>query len=232
MHGRKILVIDDDPDLIKLMADLFRLEGAQVLGARSAQEGLRQFYAHRPDLVILDIMMPGVDGWEVCRSLRQLSDVPILMLTALGSVQDISRALDGGADDFVTKPFANQVLVSRARALLRRAAMPRGGEKPLFYDDGHLTIDLERRRVRMRQQPIRLSLTEYRVLTCLVQNADRVLTYEQILRRVWGEACLGNLEYVHVYVHRLRRKLEEDPAHPRYFVTEPGVGYRFEQQLP
>jgi two-component system KDP operon response regulator KdpE len=232
MHNRKILVIDDDPGLMELLQHLFGREGAQVLAASNAQEGLRQFYAHRPDLVILDIMMPGTDGWKVCKSLRQLSDVPILMLTVLDSAQDIARALDGGADDFVTKPFSNQVLLARARALLRRAPMVPENEKAQVYDDGNLTVDLGRRQVWLRQQRIRLSLTEYGMLTCLVQNAGRVLTYEQILRLVWGEAYLGNTQYVHVYIHSLRRKLEEDPAHPRYLWTEPGVGYRFEPQRP
>ena len=230
MHNRKILLIDDDPYLTLLLKDLFEHEGAQVVSAQHAEEGLRQFYAHRPDLVVLDIMMPGMSGWEVCKTLRQLSDVPILMLTALGRDQDIARGLDGGADDFLTKPFSNQVLLAWVRALLRRAAIVPGTDRPLFYDDGYLTVDLEHRQVWRRHQAVRLSSTEYKLLTCLVQNGGRVLTYDQILGLVWGEVYLGSPEYVHVYVHRLRQKLEEDPAHPRYLLTEPGVGYRFERQ--
>jgi two-component system KDP operon response regulator KdpE len=228
LHDRKILVIDDDRDLLDLMDLLLSRVGAHVLTARDARQGLRQFYNHRPDLVILDLMMPGMDGWEACERFRELSDVPILMLTALDQDGDMVRGLNCGADDFVTKPFASQVLLARARALLRRAELSVPGEKPLVYDDGYLAIDLAQRRVRVRQQPAKLTPTEYSLLVYLLKHANRVLTHEQILAQIWGEECLDSTHYVHVYIHRLRQKLEQDPEQPRYLLTEPGIGYRFE----
>jgi two-component system KDP operon response regulator KdpE len=230
MQNRKVLVIDDDADLVELLKRVFGSAGAQVFGACDGQEGLRQFYAHHPDLVVLDIMMPGMDGWEVCRSLRQLSNVPILVLTALNASQDVLYGLDRGADDYVTKPFDIQILLARARALLRRTSRPGGSEKCLTYDDGYLAIDLEQRRVWVRQQRINLTSTEYELLVYLFRSAGGVLTHEQILEHVWGEGCRESSQYVHVYVHRLRKKLEQDPADPRYLVKEHGVGYRFEPQ--
>jgi two-component system KDP operon response regulator KdpE len=228
LQDRRILVIDDDPELLDLMDLLLSRAGAHVLTARDARKGLRQFFDHRPDLVILDLLMPGMDGWEACERFRELSDVPILMLTAMDQDGDIVRGLDGGADDYVTKPFGNKVLLARVRALLRRAQGSGAEETPFVYDDGYLAIDLVQRRVQVRQQPAKLTPTEYRLLVYLVKHARRVLTHEQILEEVWGEECLDSTHYVHVYVHRLRQKLEQDPEEPRYLLTEPGVGYRLE----
>jgi two-component system KDP operon response regulator KdpE len=230
LYQRKLLIIDDHADLLSVLDSLFSRFGATVITASDPREGLRQFYAQHPDLVILDLMMPGMDGWEVCESLRRLSDVPILMLTAMGGSEQIARGLEGGADDYVTKPFANQVLLARARALLRRSAQTPGSEKPLAYADDHLAVDLEQRRVLVDQQPVKLTPTEYRLLACLVQNAGRVLSHDQILTHVWGPECVGSTQYVHVYISRLRRKLEEDWTNPCYLLTEPGVGYRFEHR--
>jgi two-component system KDP operon response regulator KdpE len=227
-----VLVIDDDASLIELLRSVFGRAGARVLGACGGQEGLRQFHAYHPDLVVLDIMMPDMDGWEVCRSLRRISDVPILMLTAMDAAPDITYSLDSGADDYVTKPFEIQVLLARARALLRRSRRRTEGGEPTVYEDGYLAIDLGRRRVSVRQQPVSLTSTEYALLACLFRGAGRVLSYEQILEEVWNGACLESPEYVHVYVYRLRQKLEPDPANPRYLVKEHGLGYRFEPQLP
>ncbi len=232
LHDRTILVIDDEPQILERIEVIFSKAGARVVVARDAHEGLRQFYACRPDLVLLDIMLPGMDGWQVCQRLRELSAVPIMMLTALDDDQDITRGLDAGADDYITKPFANQVLLARARALLRRAAQSPASEPPRRYDDGHLTIDLEWRRVLVRQQPVKLTPTEYKLLTYLFQHGSRVLSHEQILKQVWGPECLDATQYIHIYVHRLRSKLEADPANPQYLLTEPGVGYRFEQRVP
>ncbi len=228
LHDSKILVIDDDPEILELVSLLFARAGAHVSTARDARQGLRHFYDHRPDLVILDLMMPGLDGWDMCERLRELSDVPVMMLTALNQTENVVRGLEHGADDYVTKPFANQVLLARARALLRRAEQSAPAQRPLVYDDGYLTIDLERRRVRVREQPAELTPTEYSLLAYLLKHASRVLTHEQILEQIWGPECLDSTHYVHVYVHRLRQKLEQDPEYPRYLHTEPGVGYRFE----
>jgi two-component system KDP operon response regulator KdpE len=230
LHNHKVLVIDDDPDLVELLRRIFVRAGAQVLGACDGREGLRQFYRHQPDLVVLDVMMPGMDGWEVCRALRQLSDVPILMLSAKSARKDIMYGLDRGADDYVTKPFDIQILLARARALLRRTAQPAGNDRPAPYDDGYLAIDPQQRRVWVRQEPINLTPTEYEFVAYLFENAGHVLTHEQILKHVWGGTHPERAHYVHVYVHRLRKKLEKDPARPQYLVKEHGVGYRFEPQ--
>jgi two-component system KDP operon response regulator KdpE len=231
MEGKIILIIDDDPTLLGIAELIFSRAGGQVYTATSGQEGLCQFYAHRPDLVLLDVMMPDMDGWQVCERIRQLSDVPIIMLTALGQDDDIMRGLDCGADDYVTKPFSLKVLAARARAILRRAALPSVTEKPATYSNGYLTIDLGQRQVVVRGEPLKLTPTEYRLLAYLLRNAGRVLTFQQILESVWGWEYQGNAEYVHVYTSRLRQKLEEDPKNPQYLLTEHGVGYSF-RKLP
>lgn len=232
MLDKKILIVDDDFHIRQLVERAFTREGMQVYQASNGLEGLRQFYRQRPDLVILDIMMPEADGWETCRQIRQLSDVPILMLTALDQDEDIIRGLDYGADDFLSKPFSTNVLLARARAVLRRAALSPEEEKPLAYDDNHLTIDLEAHRVLVRRKPIKLTRTEYRLLTYLLQHAGRVRTSQQILENVWGWEYQDSIDYVHVYISHLRRKIEEDPKNPKYLLTEHRVGYRFEKQIP
>lgn len=231
LEDRKILIIDDDAEILELLDLLLSRFGAQVATSRTAVEGLRQFYAFRPDLVLLDLMMPQMSGWEVCERLRALSDIPIIMLTALADTRDVARGLECGADDYVTKPFANQVLLARVRALLRRSTLTYSPAMGSAYDDGHLAIDLGRRQVLVRQSPVHLTPTEYKVLAYLFQHHDRVLTYAQILQNVWGPECGESAHYVHVYLHRLRNKLEADPEHPRYLLTEPGIGYRFSHRL-
>jgi two-component system KDP operon response regulator KdpE len=227
MQGQKILLIDDEPEMLQLLELIFSRAGAKVYTALCAREALRQFHACQPDLVVLDVMLPGMDGWQVCAYLRQLSNVPIIMLTALGAEQDVARGLDGGADDFVTKPFSSQVLLARARSALRRAKLSSYSDKQPAYWDEYLCVDPDQRRVLVRGELVRLTSIEYRLLAYLVANAERTLTYQQILRSVWGWECTNSTEYVHAYIYRLRQKLEQDPTHPRYLVTEHGVGYSF-----
>jgi two-component system KDP operon response regulator KdpE len=228
LHGRTVLVVDDDPQLLVLVEQMLVGAGARAVLAEDGRAGLRLFYEQRPDLVILDIMMPGLDGREVCRRLRELSDVPVLMLTVLNGPEEIAASLGQGADDYVTKPFYAEVLLARLRALLRRAARPSAMNTRLTYDARDLALDLDRRRVRVRGEPVSLTPTEYELLCYLYEHAGRVLTYPQILSHVWGPEFADSTQYVHVYVHRLRQKLCEDPANPRYLLTEPGVGYRLE----
>jgi two-component system KDP operon response regulator KdpE len=233
LPGSKILLIDDDPDILELLEMIFSRTGAQLATALTSAVGLREFYAFRPDLVLLDLMMPDMSGWEVCTRLRELSDVPIIMLTALDQPESVTRGLESGADDYVTKPFDKQILLARVRALLRRSAPTEALVEPLVYDDGHLSLNLPLRQVRVRQRPVQLTPTEYRLLAYLVPRPGRVLTYQQILEHVWGPECRGSIQYVHVYLHRLRQKLEPNPQRPCYLLTEPGVGLRFEpQSLP
>jgi two-component system KDP operon response regulator KdpE len=231
MQGKKILVIDDDVNLSQMLKFIFIKAGAQVFTAVDGREGLHRFYEERPDLVILDVRMPDVDGWETCQQIRIFSNVPIIMLTTLNRDEEIIRGLDYGADDFVSKPFSREVLLARARALLRRADAPPNDEVNFTYNDDHLVVDLDKRRVLVRGEQIQLTDTEFRLLAYLLQNAGQVLTYETILDKVWGWEYQDSIEYVHVYLSHLRRKIEEDPRNPRYLLTERGVGYRFEKRL-
>lgn len=229
MHKKKILIIDDDVNLCQIVKFAFAREGAEVCTALDGQQGLKTFYEYRPDLVILDIRMPDIDGWETCRQIRLLSEVPIIMLTTVNREEEIAKGLDYGADDFVTKPFSHTVLLARARAVLRRSEPNSEPIKTTHYSDGYLTIDLEKRRVYIRSEPVQLTATEYGILAYLFQNAGRVLTYESILDEVWGEECRESVDYVHVYLSHLRKKLEENPRRPRYLVNERSIGYRFER---
>ena len=228
MQGKTILVIDDDPEMLRLLEHIFSREGAQVCTAAGGQEGLRQFYNYPPHLVVLDVMMPDLDGWQVCARVRQMSDVPIIFLTALNAEAEIIHGLDTGAVDYVTKPFSPHVLVARARAALRQTELAPGTEKTDTYRDDYLAIDLDARRVRVRGEPVKLTKTEYRLLAYLVENAGQVLTPQQILEYVWGREYRDSIDYTHVYMWRLRQKLEEDPQNPRYLLTEHGLGYRFQ----
>ena len=229
LENCKILVIDDDPSLRQLITLTFVSQGCQVLSAANGSEGLRVFYEQRPDLIILDIMMPELDGWTVCAQIRQLSNVPIILLTSLGSEQDIIRGLEGGAVDYVVKPFSPKVLVARAKASLRQAYQTPTPPKLTTLSDEYLTIDLVTCRVLVKNEPVKLSATEYRLLAYLVQNANQVLTTEQILENVWGLEYRESSDYVHVYISHLRRKIEADPKQPRYILTEYGIGYYFEK---
>lgn len=230
MNDKKILIIDDDVNLGQTIKLTFARVGAEVFTAVDGRDGLRQFYEYRPDLVILDVRMPDINGWETCRQIRLLSNVPIIMLTTLDNDEDVIRGLDYGADDFVTKPFSREVLLARARAVLRRSEQLAEPEDQQIYNDSYLLIDLRKHRVQVDGQAVQLSSTEFRLLAYLLQNAGQVLTYQNILDKVWGWEYQDSIDYVHVYVSHLRRKLEADPRNPRYLLTERGIGYRFERR--
>ncbi len=231
MENKKILVIDDDPHLRRLIEATLTQAGGVVFTAADGEEGLREFYARQPDLVVLDVMMPKMDGWETCRMIRRLSNVPIVMLTARGQEDDIIRGLELGADDYITKPFSVKVLVARTQAALRRGTTePAMVEASSSYQDGYLTVDLAERRVYVKGEPVKLTAKEFDLLQCLLENAGRVLTLQQILEWVWGWEYQDELDYVRVYMWHLRQKIEADPQQPRYLMTEHGVGYRFEKQ--
>jgi len=227
MHGRRVLVIDDDSGIAELIKDILTEAGATVDAELSAEEGLRLFRTRRYDLVLLDVMMPGMDGWQACKTLRDLSGVPIIMLTALGGDAEEVRGLEAGADDYLVKPFSPKVLLARARAVLRRTEISPGRWRLLTYRDEHLAFDLARRQVSVQGQPVQLTRTEYALLECLVHYADRPVTPQQILKSVWGQRYADRVVYVHEYIHRLRQKLEPDPQQPRYLLDMPGAGYLF-----
>jgi len=198
--------------------------------ATNGSEGMRKFFIEKPDLVILDVMMPEMDGYEVCTRIRQVSSVPVIMLTALNSEEEIIRGLESGADDFLSKPFSPDILLARANAILRRLELPQDTKPRLFYSDGYLTIDLEKRIILVHGNSIKLTRTEYNLLAYLLKNAGWVRSFEQILENVWGPEYQGSLDYVHVYVSNLRRKIETDPKNPTYIESEHGIGYRFNKR--
>jgi two-component system KDP operon response regulator KdpE len=228
MHGRRVLVIDDDRDFVELIRLELKAAGAIADTALSAEDGLRLFRERSHDLVLLDLMMPGIDGCQACKAFRELSNtVPIIMLTALNSNTEVVRCLEAGADDYLVKPFECEVLLARARAVLRRAEPSPERSGPLTYQDDHLAFDLSRRAVSVQGQPANLTKTEFSLLECLVSNADSLMTVPQILACVWGPQYVDSIAYVHVYIHRLRQKLEPDPDEPRYLLNVPGSGYLF-----
>lgn len=233
LQGKRILVIDDDEALLNMVEFFLNKAGAAALTALDGPEGLHQFYTHQPHLVILDLMMPQMHGLEVCEQIRQASDTPIIILTAIGQKDSVLRSFDCGADDYITKPFSPDILIAKAEATLRRAGpAPGPSEKLVTYSDNYLTIDLNAHLVMVQGQKVRLTATEFRLLEYLVRNANMLLTFDQILNNVWGGTSRNNPEYVHVYVRYLRQKLEEDPANPLYLISEHGLGYRFEKQDP
>ena len=230
LTNSKILIVDDDTSLCDMIRYSFTKEGAEVIIASDGREGLQQFFQHLPDLVILDIHMPKIDGWEVCEKIRDLSQVPIIMLTTMSAEQHMIRGLKGGADDYIGKPFSKAELLARAEAALRRGAINNPEKKPQIYRDEHLYINLENREILVRGQRTKLSSTEFKLLEHLYLNAGTVLTYNQILTHVWGWEYADNPEYIHVYMSNLRRKIEKDSKNPFYLETEQRVGYRFNKQ--
>jgi DNA-binding response OmpR family regulator len=228
MH--KLLLIDDSQDIQKLVGMFLERDGYQVLRASNGQEGLRQLAQGQPDLVLLDIMMPDVDGWETCRRMREISNIPIIMLTAKAQEIDIVRGLEMGADDYVTKPFDLSELRARIQSLLRRTRVAESDEKsPLVLSDNWLHIDLSKHIVMANDRPVDLTPTEFRLLAALVQKAGCVIPHRKLLRQVWGPEYGDEVHYLKLYVRYLRQKLEKDPSNPEYLLTEWGVGYRFRE---
>ncbi|MBI4329533.1 MAG: response regulator transcription factor [Chloroflexi bacterium] len=226
MQNSRILVVDDEPQTIRYVSANLRARGYEVLTATDGLEALKLASENVLSLILLDLMMPGPDGFEVCSRIREESDVPIIVLSARGREQDKVRALDLGADDYLTKPFGIEELLARVRAALRRTISSRSGALPPITV-GELTIDFAARRVTRGGQEVRLTPTEYNLLTHLARNAGKVLTHRAILQTVWGQEYGEESDYLWAYIRRLRRKLGDDSEHPRYIRTEPGVGYLF-----
>ncbi|MGD8624900.1 MAG: response regulator transcription factor [Anaerolineae bacterium] len=223
----KILAIDDAQEMTYFLRDVLRKEGYQVAVANDAREGLRLAHSFRPDLILLDVMMPDMDGWTMLNRLREFSDIPVIMLTAVGSTDSKVHGLDLGADDYLTKPFEIRELKARIRATLRRATLPAtDGDQILLFDGGRLVIDPASYQVSSQGQEVDLTPIEHKLLLYLAINAGRVLTYEQILNNVWGPGYEDSLTNLKVYVRRLRTKIEADPSDPQYILTQWGVGYR------
>lgn len=247
MH-QKILIIDDDADLLQLAGLIFKKAGAQVITASDGLDGISKFFTHHPDLVILDVMMPGSNGFDICQRIRQVSDDPLIMLTSLNREEDMLKGLAAGADDFLSKPFNPEILLARAQTVLRRTQRLNGGNghngsngqygsiahdgssAAFRYNDGYLSINIERHEVLIHGKRIKLTPIEFRLLVYLARNGGKLLTFDRILVNVWGTEYQGSIEYVHVYISHLRRKIEENAKGSRYILSVHGVGYVFEKQ--
>jgi len=221
----RILIVDDEPNIIATVAPLLRARGYEVLSAMSGRSALEAVELDKPDLIVLDLGLPDINGVEVCRQVRQTLSTPILVLSARGAEGDKVNALDAGADDYVTKPFGAEELLARIRAALRRAESPAPASEPLVRGD--LVIDRERFRVLRHGEELRLTPKEFELLTFLAQHPGRVLTHRTILKAVWGPYLVDQPEHLRVLVGSLRKKIEPTPSTPKYILTEPWVGYRF-----
>ena len=221
-----LLVVDDDRDLRTLLAEYLDSNGLRTLTATNGSEMRRVLEESRVDLIVLDLTLPGEDGLTLCRNLRATSSVPVIMLTVRAGEAEKVRALDTGANDYVTKPFGTQELMARVRALLRTRSVPSDGTPPVF-DDGHLRVDLVRREVALQGEPVALTRKEYALLSLLLRNAGRVVTQPQILQEIWGPTHQHDTHYLRILVGKLRHKLGDSALDSRYLFTEPGVGLRF-----
>jgi two-component system, OmpR family, KDP operon response regulator KdpE len=223
----RILLVDDEPRILDSVRMNLELEGFEVYEANNGVEALEKVRQVLPELVVLDVMMPELDGFETLRELRRFSTVPVIMLTVKADERDVARGLELGADDYVAKPFSQMVLVARIKAVLRRAELPPPSPRREIVVDDRLRIDFERREVLVDGEQVQLRPTEYRLLYHLVSNPGVVLSHETLLSRVWGPEYRDAGHYLRLYVNYLRQKIERDPANPRYILTERGVGYRF-----
>jgi two-component system, OmpR family, KDP operon response regulator KdpE len=222
MSATRILAVDDEPEILRALETILRGAGYEIDTAATGEEALAQATLRLPDAMILDLVLPDRSGIEVCRELRAWTQIPILLLSVVGEDDEKVKALDAGADDYVTKPFSVNELLARLRAALRRAGSPEG---PIL-EVGQLRIDLDKHAAFKDTTPLALTPHEFKLLTLFAQNEGRLLTQRMILRGVWGLAYQDELHYVHVYVSKLRRKIEADPAHPEYLLTESSSGYR------
>jgi two-component system, OmpR family, KDP operon response regulator KdpE len=226
--AQTILVVDDEPHLVDLLTSILEQNDYSVIEAGSGREAIAKAREFMPDLILLDVMLPGMDGFETLKELRQVTNAPVIMLTVQANEADRVRGLELGADDYIAKPFSHRELVSRVKAALRRAGMaPTVSSDGVIKIDDRLSFDLDKREVIVDNQSIKLRPTEYRLLAQLVKNAGRLLTHEALLTRVWGREYRDDTQLLRLYITYLRQKIEPDPAHPRYILNERGLGYRF-----
>ncbi len=223
---RRILVVDDEERMVRFIRMNLEHDGFQVIEASNGKQAIDKL-RDTPDLILLDVMMPDLDGFEVLETIREVTNVPVIMLTAKGEEDDRVRGLELGADDYITKPFSPRELVSRVKAVLRRTEGVTGSMHGLIEVDDRLKIDFDRREIWLEGKLVKLRPTEYRLLYHLVQNAGWVVSHDQLLQKVWGYEYRDEPHYVRLYINYLRQKLEKDPADPKYILTERGVGYRF-----
>ena len=224
---RLILVVDDEARMRRFIRMNMELEGYQIVEADNGITALEKIRQHTPDLIIMDVMMPEMDGFETLKMLREISTVPVILLTVKSDEEDIIRGLTLGADDYITKPFSPRELVTRVTAVLRRAEWPAPAPRTILTIDNRLSVDFNRHQVIVADERIDLRPTEYRLLNTLIQNAGWVVPHETLLAKVWGYEYRDETHYLRLYINYLRKKIEEDPAKPYYILTERGVGYRF-----
>ena len=223
----RVLVVDDEPRYVRAIQVYLQAQGYEVFSAHDGQMAVDMVAGEQPDLILLDVRMPRMDGYEACRRIREFSDVPIILLTAMAEESDKVKGLDAGADDYVTKPFGAQELLARVRAVLRRIRpVDRDAPAPSFQT-GDLLVDFVQQRVFVREQEVHLTPTEYRLLRELAQHPDQVLVPDYLLERVWGSHYQGETQLLRQAIHRLRQKIESDPQNPQYIQTRPGIGYVF-----
>jgi two-component system KDP operon response regulator KdpE len=226
-----ILLIEDEPQMRRFLRVTLQSRGYELIEASSGEDGIAQSATRKPDVILLDLGLPDLDGLEVLGRMREWSQTPVIILSAREQEQDKIRALDAGADDYLTKPFSAGELLARIRVALRHQVMHEGQTEPVFVQDT-LRVDLAKRRVFLKESEIHLTPIEYRLLAYLIKNAGKVITHRQLLKEVWGPAYANQAHYVRVYMGMLRHKLEEDPSRPRFFINEPGVGYRLRFEVP
>ncbi len=224
----RVLVVDDDIRILRMVRRILEIEGYRIINATSGEAALEVFYSEPPDLVLLDIMMSGIDGYSLCQRIREFSQIPIMMVTAKSNDEEKVDGFDAGADDYITKPFSSKELVARVRALLRRTALWDERPEPAFYSR-ELLIDFACHRVTLGEYEVNLTATGYKLLSYLAHNAGRVLTPDQILEKVWGEEYRGENHLLQVNIARLRQKLRDDSRKSRYILTKPGIGYMMQK---
>jgi len=228
MPSRKesMLIVDDDPRMLRMMQMILESEGYQVLLASNGEDALNMLVKGNIDLILLDIMMPGMDGYTTCSRIREFSQLPIIMVTARGNVEEIAKGLNCGADDYVTKPFSSKVFLARMKAVLRRVKLPEKPTEPIFQS-GDLVVDFTQRQITMAGKRIELTATEYKLLSYLIQNAGHLATSDQILGAVWGDEYIGEHLILRVNIARLRSKLGDDAKEPKFIASRVGIGYMF-----
>ncbi len=224
--GARILVVDDEIEILRALQRSLLAQGYEVFTAQSGEEALDAISRHRLDLILLDLGLPGMSGLEVCRRVRAESNLPIIVLSVKDAERDKVMALDIGADDYVPKPFGIDEVLARIRVALRHAAPVQSGTEPIFVA-GPLRVDFAQRQVQVKGQDVKLTPTEYDLLKVLIKNSGKIMTRQMLLKDVWGTGYSAEAHYLHVYIGQLRRKIEPDPAHPRFILTISGVGYRF-----
>ena len=226
----RILLIEDDVEFLNLTQTWLQNAGYEVLAAEDGVEGMRRVYSSRPNLVLLDANIPKMDGWEVCRRIRDMSEIPVLMVTVNGQKGDRLKGFGAGADDYVTKPVDFHELIARVQAVLRRTGTTISEEGPGTFHNGEIEIEWKSHQVWVRGERVKLSPTEYKILSCLIKNRGWIVTHEQLLEKAWGPNYIGDKSFVKLYIRYLRQKIEADPRNPQIIMTERGVGYYFAMQ--